>query len=274
MKRKTIALILWGIIMFASISSCSRGEGASSENDSISFNTKKVADTSSFKRSNGEVCKVSVKTELSIPSAYKGKAIDKKFLKLFTSTVLEGNDSTDLETAIRQLVLDRLADNTQKGTEEQEEDDALPTSNIEIGVKVYPVYNSKGILSMCFEETVKKDGVVSVVHSYFNYDMENCAVVDMSDFISGATSELSQLLQKKLMEQNKVETVDDLNSIGYFDIYNITPTSNFYISNKGVVWSYKPQELTVDANTEPTILIPYSDLAPFVKEKSVINSLM
>ena len=75
---------------------------------------------------------------------------------------------------------------------------------------------------MCFEETVKKDAVASVVHSYFNYDMEKCALVDMGEFVDGASSDLAQLLQNKLMEQNKVETEEELNSIGYFDIYNLS----------------------------------------------------
>ena len=144
-------------------------------------------------------------TELSIPDTYKGKAIDDKFVKLFVTTALEGADSLDVDTAVKQLVANRLAENVSSETESNEEDDALATSNIQIDVKVYPVFNRNGILSMCFEETVKKDAVASVVHSYFNYDMEKCAVVDMGEFVDGASSDLAQLLQNKLMEQNKMK---------------------------------------------------------------------
>lgn len=274
MTRKTIPYILGCIVSLVMIVGCGKGEGSTSGKDSTTFNAQKEADTSSFRRANGEVCKVSVKTDISIPNTYKGKTIDKKFEKLFASSALEGGDSLDLESAIKQLVASRLAENVSDCGSENEEDDALPTSNIEIDVRVYPVYNHRGLLSMCFEETVKKDAVASVVHSYYNYDMDKCALVDMNEFVDGAAGDLSQLLQKKLMEQNKVETPEDLNSIGYFDIYNLSATSNFYFTNEGIVWSYKPQELTVDANVEPTILVPYSDLAPFVKENSVINILL
>ncbi len=274
MIRKTIPLILGCMLLLATVASCGKGDGASSGSDSITFSAKKDADTSSFKRSNGEICKVSVNTELSIPDTYKGKAINDKFVKLFVTTALEGADSLDVDTAIKQLVANRLAENVSSETESNEEDDALATSNIQIDVKVYPVFNRNGILSMCFEETVKKDAVASVVHSYFNYDMEKCAVVDMGEFVDGASSDLAQLLQNKLMEQNKVETEEELNSIGYFDIYNLSATSNFYFNDKGIVWSYKPQELTVDANAEPTIFIPFAELAPYVKENSIINTLM
>lgn len=274
MIRKTIPLIICSIFSLVMVMGCGNGDGATSAKDSTTFNAKKEADTSSFRRTNGEVCKVSVKTDISIPSTYKGKAVDKKFAKLFATTALEGGDSLDIESAIKQLVTNRLAENVSGGSDESEEDDALPTSNIEIDVRVYPVFNHSGILSMCFEETVKKDAVSSVAHSYYNYDMDKCALVDMNEFVDGSVSELSQILQKKLMEQNKVETPEDLNSIGYFDIYNLSATSNFYFTDKGIVWSYKPQELTVDANVEPTIMVSYSDLAPFVKENSIINTLL
>ena len=165
MIRKTIPLILGCMLLLATVASCGKGDGASSGSDSITFSAKKDADTSSFKRSNGEICKVSVNTELSIPDTYKGKAIDDKFVKLFVTTALEGADSLDVDTAVKQLVANRLAENVSSETESNEEDDALATSNIQIDVKVYPVFNRNGILSMCFEETVKKDAVASVVHS-------------------------------------------------------------------------------------------------------------
>ena len=181
MIRKTIPLILGCMLLLATVASCGKGDGASSGSDSITFSAKKDADTSSFKRSNGEICKVSVNTELSIPDTYKGKAIDDKFVKLFVTTALEGADSLDVDTAVKHLVANRLAENVSSETESNEEDDALATSNIQIDVKVYPVFNRNGILSMCFEETVKKDAVASVVHSYFNYDMEKCAVEELGE---------------------------------------------------------------------------------------------
>lgn len=272
--RKTIPMILGCLLLMLAIVSCGKGDGSSTENDTVAFKIKKVSDTSSFKRSNGEMCRLHVDAEFSIPEKIKGKAASEKFVKLFASTVLEGGDSLDLEAAVKQIVSTRLSVNVSDVADASEEEDGNATSRVDIQVKVYPVYNRNGVLSMCFEEVVKKDGVPSVAHTYYNYDVEKCSVLDNGEFVESSIDELAQLLRNKLMEQNKVTTPEELNSIGYFDIENLNVSSNFYFIEDGVVWSYKPQELTVDANVEPTISVPFAELVQFVKEESAINNLM
>lgn len=272
--RKTIPMILCCLLLMLAIVSCGKGDGSSTENDTVAFKIKKVSDTSSFKRSNGEMCRLHVDAEFSIPEKIKGKAASAKFVKLFASTVLEGGDSLDLEAAVKQIMSTRLSVNVSDVADASEEECGNATSKVDIQVKVYPVYNRNGVLSMCFEEVVKKDGVPSLAHTYFNYDVEKCSVLDNGEFVESSIDELAQLLRNKLMEQNKVTTPEELNSIGYFDIENLNVSSNFYFTEDGVVWSYKPQELTVDANVEPTIMVPFAELVQFVKEESAINNLM
>ncbi|MDO4971719.1 MAG: RsiV family protein [Bacteroidales bacterium] len=272
--RKTIPMILGCLLLMLAIVSCGKGDGSSTENDTVAFKIKKVSDTSSFKRSNGEMCRLHVDAEFSIPEKINGKAASSKFVKLFASTVLEGGDSLDLENAVKQIVATRLSVNVSDVADASEEECGNATSKVDIQVKVYPVYNRNGVLSMCFEEVVKKDGVPSVAHTYYNYDVEKCSVLDNGEFVESSIDELAQLLRNKLMEQNKVTTPEELNSIGYFDIENLNVSSNFYFIEDGVVWSYKPQELTVDANVEPTISVPFAELVQFVKEESAINNLM
>lgn len=267
-------MILGCLLVLATIVSCGKGQGSSSENDTVAFAVKKISDTSSFKRSNGEVCQLHVEAELSVPEKFKGAKANAEFVKLFTSTVLEGGDSLDLDKAMKQIVVSRLSVNVSDEADASMEEGGSATSKVDIQVKVYPVYNRNGVLSMCFEEIVKKDGVPSVAHTYYNYDVEKCAVIDNGEFLETSINELAQLLRSKLMEQNKVSTPEELNSLGYFDIENLTVSSNFYFTADGVVWSFKPQELTVDANVEPTIVVPFAELVQFVKDESVINNLM
>ncbi|MDO4511230.1 MAG: RsiV family protein [Bacteroidales bacterium] len=274
MIRKTIPLLMGCMLMLALVVGCGKSEGTAAENDSVTFVAKKVTDTTSFKRSNGELCKVLVEADVAIPDKYAGKAVDAKFVKLFSTTVLSGADSLSIDEAVAQLVQDKLCANKAEDIDDTEEDDALATSNVSIKIKVYPVYNHQGVLTMCVEENVAKDGVPSVAHRYHNFSMENMAVVDLEQFEENAFADMALLLQNKLMEQNKVKTPEELSSLGFFDIYNLTVTSNFYFTADGIVWSYRPQELTVDANTEPTILVPFADLVPFVKEGSVVEKFM
>ena len=272
MKRITLPLLLCCICLLAIVTACGKSKEASTQ--LVTFKAITMADTSSFKRSNGEICQIKIDASFSIPDTYEGKPLDAKLQKLITATLFEGGDSLQQTQALKQILKSRLSNNAANAADASEEDEPLPVSNIDIKIKVSPVYNDNGILSMCFEEVISKDGVASTVHSYFNYDLEKCAPVDVGEFSDQALADMAQLLQNKLMEQNKVTSPEELSMLGYFDIFNVSVTSNFYFSAEGLVWSYKPQELTADAKVEPTITVPYADLKPFVKESSVINQLM
>ena len=50
-------------------------------------------------------------------------------------------------------------------------------------------------------------------------------------------------------------------------------TRNFYFDDKGVTWSYLPNELAVEAVGEPKITIPYSELASALCDDSIISRL-
>ncbi|MGM9868437.1 MAG: RsiV family protein [Sodaliphilus sp.] len=273
MKRITMPLLVWSITILAILSGCGKSK-ESTNTTPVTFKTTKLADKSSFKRSNGELCQIKIDAAFQVPDTYQGKPIDAKLQKLITATLFEGGDTLQQAQALQQIIHSRLADNASNATDAAEEDEPLPVSNIDIKIKVSPVYNANGILSMCFEEVISKDGVASTVHSYFNYDLEHCTLVDVGEFTEQSLADMAQLLQNKLMEQNKVTSAEELSMLGYFDIFNISVTSNFYFSDKGLVWSYKPQESTADAQVEPTITVPFADLKPFVKENSVIKKLM
>lgn len=274
MIRKTIPFFFCSMMLVAMLSACGNGKDGDSKEDIVEFKTVKMADKSSFKRSNGEMCQIKIDATIALPEKYKGAALSAKLQNLITSTLFEGGDSLQQSQALQQMLKSRLAVNVHDESEALAEDESAAVSNISIKINISPVFNTNGILSMCFEETITKDGVTSPVHSYFNYDLEKCALVDMGEFNDQLLADMAQLLQNKLMEQNKVTSAEELNALGYFDIFNISVTSNFYFSNEGLVWSYKPQELTADAKVEPTILIPYSDLSPYVKEESVIKKMM
>jgi hypothetical protein len=61
--------------------------------------------------------------------------------------------------------------------------------------------------------------------------------------------------------------------MGYFNVENIMVTSNFYFDDKGVTWSYLPNELAVEAVGEPRITIPYNELKDYLCDESVITKL-
>ena len=84
-------------------------------------------------------------------------------------------------------------------------------------------------------------------------------------------ADVCQLLRQQLLAQNNVKGNEQLNDLGYFNVENITVTRNFYFDDKGVTWSFLPNELAVEAVGEPTLTIPYNDLTDYLCDESIIQ---
>ena len=84
---------------------------------------------------------------------------------------------------------------------------------------------------------------------------------------------MCQLLKQQLLTQNNATGNEQLNDLGYYNVENITVTRNFYFDDKGVTWSFLPNELAVEAVGEPKISIPYGNLEPSLSEESIIQRL-
>ena len=76
-----------------------------------------------------------------------------------------------------------------------------------------------------------------------------------------------------MLKQNNVTGNEQLNDLGYFNVENITVSRNFYFDDKGITWSYLPNELAVEAVGEPKITIPYGELGDFLCDNSIIERL-
>ena len=130
---------------------------------------------------------------------------------------------------------------------------------------------------MTFErvDVVKKNGkVTSVTHRYFSFDTDNQTFIDVNRlFRDDAIADICHLLQQQLLSQNNVTGNEQLNDLGYYNVENITVSRNFYFDDKGVTWSYLPNELAVEAVGEPKITIPYGELRDFLCDGSIIDRL-
>ena len=92
-------------------------------------------------------------------------------------------------------------------------------------------------------------------------------------FRDDAIADVCQLLKQQLLKQNNAVGNEQLNDLGYFNVENISVTHNFYFDDKGVTWSFLPNELAVEAVGEPKIFIPYDDLPDYLCESSIIQRL-
>ena len=279
MKKNVFTLLIL-LSVTALLFSCSKTRSIKNGDGkpAITVNTKRLSDTSGFTMSNGERCTIASEATIDYPvSTADGAAVD-SLQRLFAAYVLESGDSLSLQDAMQQVVANSMhqydfMNGPLSDAEQAEAAEGFATLKYVTSTRVTPIYNQNGVVTFERVDVVKKnDKVTSVTHRYYNFDVETQTFIDVNRlFRDDAIADVCQLLKQQLLTQNNATGNEQLNDLGYFNVENITVTRNFYFDEKGVIWSYLPNELAVEAVGEPKITIPYADLEPFLCEESIIE---
>lgn len=283
MKTKFFTLFI--VLSFtALLFSCGKsGKGSGSDGSpAVMVKSQHLSDKSGFTMSNGERCTIVAEATIDFPvSARNGLPVD-SLRRLFAAYVLDSGDTLTLDEAMHQVVANSMHQYdfmtepiSSDETVEASESDDLNTLKYATSTLVTPIYNKNGVVTFERVEIVKKnDKVTSVTHRYYSFDVENQTFIDLNRlFRDDAIADVCQLLKQQLLKQNNATGNEQLNDLGYFNVENITVTRNFYFDDNGVTWSYLPNELAVEAIGEPKIFIPYSDLADYLCDDSIIERL-
>ena len=281
---KTKAFTLFIMLSFTMLliscgknSSNSNGDGK----PAVTVKSLKLNDSSAFTMSNGERCTIVADATIEYPvSAGEGVAVD-SLKRLFATYVLESGDSLSMQEAMRQVVTNSMHqyDFMAEPVSADEADEApnadQTTLKYATSTRITPVYNKNGVVTFERVDVVKKnEKVTSVTHRYYSFDAETQTYIDLNRlFRDDAITDVCQLLKQQLLKQNNATGNEQLNDLGYFNVENISVTRNFYFDDKGVTWSYLPNELAVEAVGEPKITIPYSDLKDYLCDESIIQKL-
>ena len=279
MKTKVFTLlILLSIIGLQSSCGKLKSGNADDGKPAVTVKTQVLNDNSSFKMSNGERCTIVSDASIDYPvSAGEGMPMD-SLQRLFAAYVLESGDSLSLQEAMRQVVANSMHqyDFMPEPVNKNEADESSElTLKYATSTRITPIYNKRGVVTFERVDVVKKnDKVTSITHRYYSFDVKNQCFIDLSRlFRDDAIADVCQLLKQQLLNQNNVTGNEQLNDLGYFNVENITVTGNFYFDDKGVTWSYLPNELAVEAVGEPKITVSYDDLKDYLCDESIIERL-
>jgi hypothetical protein len=245
----------------------------------VAVKSQQLSDASSFTLSNGERCSIVAEATIDYPvTGTNGVAVD-SLQRLFAAYVLESGDSLSLQEAMRQVVANSMHqyDFMEEPMTEAVADEAAEMNTLKYATstRVAPMYNKNGVVTFERVDVVKKnDKVTSVTHRYYSFDVENQTYIDVNRlFRDDAVADVCQLLRQQLLAQNNATGNEQLNDMGYFNVENITVTRNFFFDDKGVTWSYLPNELAVEAVGEPRITVPYADLSDYKCDDSILDRL-
>ena len=266
------------IMLLVSCNKPRKGQGGDGQL-AVVVKSQRLNDKSSFTMANGERCTIISEATIDYPvNSGDGHAVD-SLQRLFAAYVLESGDSLSLKDAMRQVVANSMHQydfmDEQTADAMADEGEGETTINYATSTRVTPVYNHNGIVTFERVDVVKKnDKVTSVTHRYYSFDVETQTYIDVVRMLrDDAMADVCQLLRSQLLAQNNATSNEQLNDLGYFNVENITVTSNFFFDENGVTWSYLPNDLAVEALGEPRITIPYDQLEPYLCEGSIIDRL-
>lgn len=84
---------------------------------------------------------------------------------------------------------------------------------------------------------------------------------------------LNPLLIRKIVEQNKVESPEDLLMYGYWGIEDLTSSNNFLIDEKGITYVFNPGEYSAPTLGEIRVFLLYDEIRMILKPGSPISGL-
>ena len=285
MSTKTLVPFIGLIITLLSSGCGNIAKKALHPQDTVGIASTQVTDNSSFKKSNGEQCKISINANIAYPKVYKDSADTRKLQQLFTTVLLDvPGDSVNLQDAMHEYAAAYLDQNAPTADDEDVQNDeseggddydAVSVVSYNATINITPIFNKDGILTFCKEEIIKKNNRVTLkTHHYYNIDLEAMAQIAVNRiFKSSSLNDVCQLIKDKLMSQNNVKSEDELNDLGYYNLPNLSVSNNFFFTDKGITWSFEPNELAINAIGEPQISLDFSSLKPYFLENSIINNL-
>lgn len=270
------------IIILITISSCSTGTDKSrtTSADTVVVKLDTLSRAGQFTKSNGEICRQRVRIEVFYPSHYRNKKATARLQRLFVEKLLDLPDSLSMKKAIalfgEGILIQDTPQNVTKdkaGNTTDRDIDVLDIDEITMDVKINIVYNDNNIVSFVKEENVTKNGkLTSTVHHYFNLDLQAMALIELNRlFTDESLDEITAILKQKLLEQNNVETEDELNELGYFNLPNLVVNNNFFFTAEGLTWSFEPATLAINAVGEPQITLSFDELERFTLDNSLLN---
>ena len=84
---------------------------------------------------------------------------------------------------------------------------------------------------------------------------------------------MSNLIGEALTKKENVKSRDALEDMGYGSLGPIMPIDNFYLSSEGITFYYNIYDIAPFAMGPTEVMVPYSQLKPWLSTLKVIEQL-
>ena len=93
-------------------------------------------------------------------------------------------------------------------------------------------------------------------------------------FTEEAKPMIVEMIQRQLLDEHGLKTVEELEEIGYFDVSEMNLNTNFFISKKGLTYTFNEYEIASYAVGASDVTLTFKSLAGFLKEGHPLNGLV
>lgn len=277
---KNICLFL-GVVLFIIISivSCRPKEGTSKDNGFL-FDT--LRSTNNYHINNDSTQpSCNIKMTFVYPSSYTDGAILDSIQKIFISCFFDdsyiGLTPKEAIKSYEKNYIESYKEDFKIFSQDRDDHDENESYSPYYEIDNNEVtFNKAGIISFQITQTNFKGGASSYdfMKSY-TIDVSKLQLIDENDiFNDGFEKAFNVIFRDKLFKMRDVKNISELENMGYFGIEEMIPNGNFTLNDKGITYTFNKGEYS-SLKTDPIVIfIPYEEIAPLIKEDSLISKFI
>jgi len=225
---------------------------------------------------------LSIELNYQFPTAYSDDSILKKIRRIMLADFLPDIADTAIhpETAMKSYINGKIKayESSEEIIMEEDSQDNIsqPAVAWKDNTNLLIRYNANGLLSYSVESTQYSGG------AHGGTTFRN-SVIDLKTgekigeevlFTETSIPLINEIILKKLETQNKVESPQELEQIGYFDISQIGQYKNFYLTTDGLVYTFNAYEIAAYAVGTIEVKLTFQDLEGFIASGSPLEKLI
>lgn len=113
------------------------------------------------------------------------------------------------------------------------------------------------------------------MYEYVNIDLEKRASILLEDlFVGDYTEELTKLLWEQLMDDEEVNSREELEERGYGSTGDLAPTRNFLLNKEGITFCYNVYEIAPYSMGAIRIKLPFEKISHLLGSSEIIKDLL
>jgi len=237
---------------------------ATSDAGSMAFKGYSLSSQKFLYKVGGPVCTVNY-TAL-FPEKFASKVVQDSVFACIKNTFFTGSTTNDPVQLLNNFADSAFASyiNSNADTTNMGSVPYMLSWDFDEDVKV--TYNTNDILSLEFSAYYYTGGAHGGYGSiYKNINLRTGKNISLDDILKpGYKDTLSAIITKTLRKQYGIPESAILSDNGFF-VETIDPSSNFYLTKKGIGFVYNPYEIASYANGMIDIFIPFSEMTTIVK---------